>query len=148
MTEELIGQLGYVGIALILVLGGLGLPVPEEAPIILAAMLSRTGQMRWELALTACFAGVLLGGFFSAIAARRLHLTVEKGAEASNTLRLGLALIGGILVGFASRLAGGCTSGQALTGGALLANGSLVFVICVFAGGYATAWFVRRQWND
>lgn len=94
------------------------------------------------------FAGVLLGGFFSAIAARRLHLTVEKGAAASNTLRLGLALAGGILVGFASRLAGGCTSGQALTGGAMLANGSLVFVMCVFAGGYATAWFVRRQWND
>jgi len=63
LTEELIGQLGYVGIALILVLGGLGLPVPEEAPIILAAMLSRTGQMRWELALTACFVGVLLGDF-------------------------------------------------------------------------------------
>ena len=63
MTEELIGQLGYVGIALILVLGGLGLPVPEEAPIILAAMLSRTGKMRWELALTACFVGVLLGDF-------------------------------------------------------------------------------------
>jgi membrane protein DedA with SNARE-associated domain len=63
VTEELIGQLGYFGIALILVLGGLGLPVPEEAPIILAAMLSRTGKMRWELALTACFVGVLLGDF-------------------------------------------------------------------------------------
>jgi membrane protein DedA with SNARE-associated domain len=63
LTEQLIGQLGYVGIALILVLGGLGLPVPEEAPIILAAMLSRTGKMRWELALTACFVGVLLGDF-------------------------------------------------------------------------------------
>ncbi len=63
LTEQLIGQLGYVGIALILVLGGLGLPVPEEAPIILAAMLSRTGKMRWELALSACFVGVLLGDF-------------------------------------------------------------------------------------
>ena len=49
LTEELIGQLGYFGIALILVLGGLGLPVPEEAPIILAAMLSRTGKMRGNL---------------------------------------------------------------------------------------------------
>ncbi len=94
------------------------------------------------------FAGVLLGGFFSAIAARRLHLTVEKGASASPQLRLTCALIGGVLVGFSSRLASGCTSGQALTGGALLANGSIVFVICVFVGGYATAWFVRRQWND
>ncbi len=35
-----------------------------------------------------------------------------------------------------------------LLGGALLANGSIVFMLCVFAGGYATAYFVRRQWHD
>ena len=40
MTEQLIGKLGYLGIALILILGGLGLPIPEEAPIIVAAVLS------------------------------------------------------------------------------------------------------------
>ena len=63
MTEELVGKLGYLGIALILVLGGLGLPVPEEAPIILAAVLSRAGKMWWPLALASCLAGVLLGDF-------------------------------------------------------------------------------------
>ena len=66
----------------------------------------------------------------------------------SSRRRLLYALVGGLIVGYASRLADGCTSGQALTGGALLMNGSLVFMICVFAGGYATAWFVRRQWHD
>jgi membrane protein DedA with SNARE-associated domain len=44
-----------------LVLGGLGLPIPEEAPIILAAVLTRNGQMRGPLALASCLAGVLLG---------------------------------------------------------------------------------------
>ena len=63
LTEELIGKLGYLGIALLLVLGGLGLPVPEEAPIVLAAVLSRGGKMWWPLALASCFAGVLLGDF-------------------------------------------------------------------------------------
>jgi membrane protein DedA with SNARE-associated domain len=63
LTQELIGQLGYVGIALLLVLGGLGLPVPEEAPIVLAAVLSRGGKMWWPPALAACLAGVLLGDF-------------------------------------------------------------------------------------
>ena len=63
LTEELIGKLGYLGIALLLVLGGLGLPVPEEAPIILAAVLSQGGKMWWPLALASCFAGVLLGDF-------------------------------------------------------------------------------------
>jgi hypothetical protein len=53
-----------------------------------------------------------------------------------------------VLAGFASRLAQGCTSGQALSGSALLLSGSLVFLLCVFAGGYAAAWFVRRQWHD
>ena len=37
LAEALVGKLGYLGIALILILGGLGVPVPEEAPIILAA---------------------------------------------------------------------------------------------------------------
>jgi membrane protein DedA with SNARE-associated domain len=63
LTEEFIGKLGYLGIALLLVLGGLGLPVPEEGPIVLAAVLSRGGKMWWPLALASCFAGVLLGDF-------------------------------------------------------------------------------------
>jgi membrane protein DedA with SNARE-associated domain len=61
LTEHLIGQLGYLGIALILILGGLGLPIPEEAPIILAAVLSKNGGLQWPLALASCLVGVLLG---------------------------------------------------------------------------------------
>ena len=63
LAEHLIEQFGYAGIALLLILGGLGLPVPEEAPIILAAILSRNGRMRWPMALTSCFVGVLVGDF-------------------------------------------------------------------------------------
>ena len=61
MTEQLIGKLGYLGIALILILGGLGLPIPEEAPIIVAAILSRNGTLSWPLAFASCLGGVLLG---------------------------------------------------------------------------------------
>jgi membrane protein DedA with SNARE-associated domain len=63
LAELLIGKLGYVGIALLLILGGLGLPVPEEAPIILAAVLSKTGRMDWPVAFASCFGGVLIGDF-------------------------------------------------------------------------------------
>jgi membrane protein DedA with SNARE-associated domain len=59
----LIGKLGYLGIALLLILGGLGLPVPEEVPIILAAVLSKNDRMWWPLAFGACFVGVLAGDF-------------------------------------------------------------------------------------
>jgi hypothetical protein len=91
---------------------------------------------------------VLLGGLFSAVLSGRVSFQVERGTSSPRSLRIILALAGGVLSGFASRLAQGCTSGQALTGSALLASGSLVFLACVFAGGYAAAWFARRQWHD
>ena len=94
------------------------------------------------------FVGTFLGGLLSAVLARRIDVSVERGKAFGTRPRLVLALAGGILVGYASALASGCTSGQALTGGALLANGSIVFMLCVFAGGYAAAYFVRRQWHD
>lgn len=63
MAEELIGHFGYFGIALILILGGLGLPIPEEAAIILAAVLTRNGRMSALPAIASCLVGVLLGDF-------------------------------------------------------------------------------------
>ena len=50
-------------------------------------------------------------------------------------------------MGFAARLARGCTSGQALTGGAALSLGSWIFMMAVFTGGYLVAPFVRREWR-
>jgi len=94
------------------------------------------------------FVGTVLGGLFSAVIARRVNFCIERGKAFGAKPRLLLALAGGILVGYASALASGCTSGQALSGGALLANGSIVFMLCVFGGGYAAAYFVRRQWHD
>ena len=58
-----------------------------------------------------------------------------------------MALLGGIAMGFAARLARGCTSGQALTGGAMLNFGSWAFMMMIFAGAYMLAYFVRRQWK-
>ena len=59
---------------------------------------------------------------------------------------LGL-LLGGALMGYGARLARGCTSGQALSGGAVMSVGSWAFMFAVFAGGYGLAWFVRRLWQ-
>jgi uncharacterized membrane protein YedE/YeeE len=98
--------------------------------------------------LTFMLVGTFLGGLLSAVLARRINVCIERGKAFGKVRRVVLALVGGILVGYASALASGCTSGQALTGGALLANGSIVFMLCVFAGGYAVAYFVRRQWHD
>ena len=94
------------------------------------------------------FGGTFIGALFSALLANRARLQVERGSAAGAGRRLAYALAGGLIAGFASRLAQGCTSGQALSGGALLLSGSMVFMLCLFASGYATAWFVRRQWHD
>lgn len=91
--------------------------------------------------------GVLVGGIIAALTARRFKVTSEHGMSVTPAQRAALAPIGGLLVGFATRFARGCTSGQALTGGSLLSVGSWAFMLSVFAGGYAAAWFVRRQWQ-
>jgi hypothetical protein len=92
-------------------------------------------------------AGVLAGGLLGALTGGRFEKTVEKGPSISMRSRLLLAFAGGTATAVAARLARGCTSGQALTGGAELALGSWAFMFSVFAGGYAMAWFVRRQWS-
>ncbi len=91
--------------------------------------------------------GVLIGGFLSGMLAGRLRKTIEKGPRISTQGRLMMALLGGGLMGVGAKLARGCTSGQALSGGAVLALGSWVFMMMVFAGAYAAAYFVRRQWR-
>lgn len=91
--------------------------------------------------------GVFLGGFLGALSAGRFRSTVEKGPRIDVKGRMRWALAGGALMGFAAALARGCTSGQALSGGALLATGSWAFMGMVFVGGYAFAYLVRRQWT-
>ena len=90
--------------------------------------------------------GVLLGGLVAAYTGGRLRRSVLRGPRISKRSRLALALGGGVLMGFAARLALGCTSGQALSGGALLSVGSWMFMFSIFGGGYMAAWFVKRQW--
>jgi uncharacterized protein len=56
------------------------------------------------------------------------------------------AFTGGAAMGCGAALARGCTSGQGLTGAALLSVGSWIFVVCAFAAGYTVAPLVRRAW--
>jgi uncharacterized membrane protein YedE/YeeE len=90
--------------------------------------------------------GVIVGGFISGSLAHRVKKSVDRGPQVSNRTRLIYAFVGGGLMGIGAKLARGCTSGQALSGGALLNLGSWAFMMMVFAGGYAAAYFIRRQW--
>jgi hypothetical protein len=92
-------------------------------------------------------AGTILGGFTSGLANRRLKVELRKGPSIGTPTRVVFALLGGAIMGYGARLARGCTSGQALSGGAVLSVGSWAFAISIFASAYALAWFVRRLWN-
>ncbi len=92
-------------------------------------------------------AGVLVGALVSGLLAARVGVAVEKGPRVSVATRLALAFLGGGLMAWGAALGRGCTSGQALSGGALLNLGSWVFMMCVFGGAYAVAFLVRRQWR-
>lgn len=91
--------------------------------------------------------GVIVGGFTSGWLAGRVKVETFKGPQIDKRTRWGLALAGGILMGFGARFARGCTSGQALSGGAVLSVGSWIFMIMVFAGAYMLAYPLRRLWN-
>ena len=59
--QGFVEQFTYLGIFAVLLLGSLGVPIPEEMPIIAAAVLTHAGLARWWLALPVCLLGVLSG---------------------------------------------------------------------------------------
>ncbi len=91
--------------------------------------------------------GTVLGGAASGWFHGRLKVETNKGPNISKRRRWLFAFAGGAVMGFGARFARGCTSGQALSGGAVLSAGSWAFMFAVFAGGYALAYFVRKAWN-
>ncbi|TET82846.1 MAG: hypothetical protein E3J37_06520 [Anaerolineales bacterium] len=91
--------------------------------------------------------GVVLGGFVSGWINGRVRVETGKGPRISNRTRWLMAFIGGAVMGYGARFARGCTSGQALSGGATLAAGSWVLMFAIFGGGYALAYFVRKLWT-
>jgi len=93
------------------------------------------------------FFGALLGGFTSGTIFGRTRLETTKGPNVSNRTRWLMAFLGGVIFLYGARMARGCTSGQALTGGTTLSAGSWIIMFCIFAGAYGVAYFVRRMWN-
>jgi hypothetical protein len=61
---------------------------------------------------------------------------------ASKPLRYGAAFLGGVVLIFGARLAGGCTSGHGISGGLQLAVSSWTFFMAMFASGVAAAFLL------
>jgi uncharacterized membrane protein YedE/YeeE len=89
--------------------------------------------------------GILPGAFLASLLAGRLR---RRGAVPepwrsrfgpSIPLRLVGAFVGGVLLLFGARLAGGCTSGHVLSGVSQMAASSLVFAVAAFGAGVVAA---------
>ena len=61
MSDLLLGNGSYLVILTVLVLTGIGLPVPEEVPVVVAGILSSHGHLAPWLAFCTCLLGALVG---------------------------------------------------------------------------------------
>lgn len=94
------------------------------------------------------FMGTAVGALLSAAFSRRFSVIVERGTSYPVWRRLILVFVGGLVVGFASRIAGGGFFEMGVNASAMLLSGGFVFTLAVFLGGYGFAYFFRRQWHD
>lgn len=90
--------------------------------------------------------GVFAGAFLSGILFNRLKFKVEHSPKITTRRRLLFALSGGLIFGFGSQLARGCTSGAALSGMAVLSFGGYITMIAIFGTAFIAAWIFRKNW--
>ena len=101
----------------------------------------------WELIfLTGAFiAGLSISIIKKEFKFTLIHSNWKKHKGNSKPGRIIWAFIGGFILIFGARMAGGCTSGHILSGGMQLAFSSLTFAVFVFAGLLATGKIFYRS---
>ncbi len=90
-------------------------------------------------------AGLFLGALIASSSSGSFRLRFDRGKNMNPFARFFAAIIGGGLIGFAARLARGCTSGVGLSGGAQLAVGGWVFLLAMFLCGFLAAFILRKE---
>jgi hypothetical protein len=110
-----------------------------------------TPGITWQVWL---ILGVLAGSFASSKLSGEARLRWlpdtqwEPRFGKSRKLRLAIAFVGAVLVQVGAGIAGGCTSGLAISGGAALAPAAFLFMAGMFAGGIPAAWLWYRGRAD
>ena len=93
--------------------------------------------------------GIVIGSLISALLSGDFHWqwipSVWANAFGNNSLlRVIVALIGGIFLGFGARWSDGCTSGHGISGTLQLTVSSWISAICFFIGGILAAQFIYK----
>jgi uncharacterized protein len=92
-------------------------------------------------------AGIIVGSFLSSTLSGDFHLTAipvlwEEMFGSNPLIRIVVAFIGGTILIFGARWAGGCTSGHGITGALQLAVSSWMALIAFFIGGIIAAYII------
>lgn len=94
--------------------------------------------------------GIFFGGMLGAFSSRTFKLRFNDDSQWKTIIgpqpwkRWVLAFVGAIILEYAAGIAGGCTSGLAISGGMLLAPAAFIFIAGMFASGILTALVVYR----
>jgi uncharacterized membrane protein YedE/YeeE len=107
--------------------------------------------LSWSLVL---FIGTILGGFVGAATSGTLQWGKKNAANSDEQWkrifgpqtwkRWLVAFIGAVILEYGAGIAGGCTSGLAISGGMLLAPAAFLFIAAMFISGIITALIVYR----
>ncbi|MFN2234267.1 MAG: YeeE/YedE thiosulfate transporter family protein [Anaerolineales bacterium] len=107
--------------------------------------------LSWSLVL---FIGTIFGGFVGAASSGTLLWGKKNAANSDEQWkrifgpqtwkRWLVAFIGAVILEYGAGIAGGCTSGLAISGGMLLAPAAFLFIAAMFISGIITALIVYR----
>lgn len=111
-----------------------------------AALVRPDARRSWRLPF---LAGIVAGGLVAALLAGGPVFSTTMGifddtVSASSLAKAVVLTLGGVLIGFGARLAGGCTSGHSILGIAQLSRASLVATLSFMGGGFVIANLVFR----
>jgi len=101
----------------------------------------------WQVIL---LVGVFFGGMLGALSAGKLRWSWMPEVQWAKVFgekrwaRWGLAFSGAIVLEYGAGIAGGCTSGLAISGGMLVAPAAFLFIAGMFMSGIATALIIYR----
>jgi len=95
--------------------------------------------------------GIFLGGLLGALTSRTWKLSLNSDPQWRRIFgpqvwkRWVIAFLGAIVLQYGAGIAGGCTSGLAISGGMLLAPAAFLFIAGMFASGILTTLLVYRK---
>lgn len=104
--------------------------------------------INWHVAFViGIFIGAWISAKLSGYTAQQIPSVWQANFGASWRTRALGAFVGGIIIMMGARIARGCTSGHAISGGMHLATAGWLFMIALFASGIVTAHILYKKGN-